>query len=136
MNKVVKKSLYENLSEYIFAIMPMIISGIILITKNSCSEIYFTKDWSFISILLIGQVITKFNAKMIPYGAKVVVESMVLTNAILICMIFIPIVIVFCCITLTNPVPHWLYHIQAVLFIISTLSFVIFSILPELISEA
>lgn len=136
MNKSIRKGLCANISEYIFAVMPMIVLGIILITKKTPLEIYFTKDWSFISMLLLGQVISKFNTKMIPFGSKVTIESVTLTNAVLICLIFIPAVIVFCGLSMLTPIPGWLYHVQAILFFLSSVLFIGLTILPEIISEA
>ena len=120
------------LAEYVFAIMPMIVLGFLLVMQSKLWGIYYTKDWSFISMLLIGQVITKFNTGMLKFGERVSVGAVSLLNAIVICFLFIPVVMVFCGLSMFNNPCKWLYHAQMILFLLSSAAFLFFTIFPEI----
>lgn len=136
MDKRVAKAMPPIISEYIFAFLPMLILVIASAISGDCASIYLTKDWSFVTILLFGQIMIKFNTGMIMLGKSSNLENANLFNSILICILLIPSVLIFCGLCFVKEPPHWLYLAQMIFFVIASFMYFTFGmvaiVLPKL----
>jgi hypothetical protein len=108
---------YIATSEILFVALPFLILAMIYTQSGHLVDIFFEKEWSMISAVVMGQVLTRFFGVF--FGKATIARARVLfVFAVLIVLVFIPILIVLC-LVLISPPSTGLAIAQIVYFVIS-----------------
>lgn len=136
MIEYINKSKFIIIAEYLFTILPMVILISVLLFQYKFTDIIYNRDWSFVSIILIGQTLLKLNYGLQTVKEKIDSSKSYFFNALIICFGLIPSVLVYAGLSFIINPPDYLYYLQLIYVILSTVVFFIFGLAGQAFIES
>lgn len=115
-------------AEYLFTLLPFIVSGIVFSSRGEYSKLIHASEWSLAAAVLIGQSLVKFISGML--ANKTVFnanwERVAFGVSFLIVLALAPSLVVLCLVLTASEVSFWLSAWQIFMFILGTSIFFLF----------
>lgn len=123
------------ISEVIFTLMPVLVVLGIKLYKKEFNDILNITDWSFLTIIFMGQVLIKFITGISANKNNKETNLVMLITTIIIVFGLIPPIIILVMISLSSTVPLCLYILQSIYFVISVVVYFIIGSISQILIE-
>lgn len=124
-------TIYTLIAEFLFTIIPLVIVVILRTSQSSAELIFYNTEWSVISLILFGQSIIKLSAGIAKKNMRVNTPKFIFVLTALIILGILPILLILILNLIFTERLLWLYILQIVFFILSSLSFFTFGFIGQ-----